>query len=131
MGRRLRVAVFAASPVVLLVAVLVLSPAWGAADNAAEDEPFLCATADLGYIPEGSLCVRDGDANLVVSPGPVKPPCERAPAPPGAIASTCVVLEELPATLGSTALLSYRLSDGRAIRVYVAAGGRQWVFGPR
>jgi hypothetical protein len=117
--------------VALVVGALAISAA-SASDNSAtpDPSPTECAAVEAGWLPEGSLCVPDVTGSRVVTVGEAKAPCERAPAPEGAVSDSCDVIEEQATSVGTTALVSYRTTDGGEIRVLVAAGGHQTVFGP-
>lgn len=74
----------------------------------------------------GSTCrwEPDGEYWVLVSPGPIIPPCERAQPPADAVESSCEVLDHIdPGTSGDSALLSYRTTDAGQIKVFVFPSG--------
>jgi hypothetical protein len=106
---------------VLSLAGILIHSAASADSSAIVDCP-----SENRLVLAGSTCkwVPDGEYWVLVSPGPIIPPCERAEPPAEAIASTCEIVDHLAkGTNGDSALLRYQSKDGGYLRVFVFPSG--------
>ena len=92
----------------------------------ADSSAIVDCPSENRLVVAGSTCrwEPDGEYWVLVSPGPIVPPCERAQPPVGAIESTCVVLDHLEkGSSGDSAMLSYAMDGGGRVRVFVFPSG--------
>lgn len=117
--------------IVGLVSVIAVTSVAVVSALADDSGTFPCP--DEGVIPQGSICamktVPVEGTNItaehleVVYYAQAKPPCDRAPAPEGAIASTCRVVDTVKDS--DSAMVAYSTPSGGEIRVWVLGGGKQ------
>ena len=112
--------------VALLIASFSLAAVLVQSAMSVDSSTVVDCPSENRFVPAGSTCrwEPEGGYWVLVSPGPIPAPCERAEPPAEAIAVTCEVIDHIdPGSSADSALLSYQTTDGGPIRVFVFPSG--------